>query len=186
MTLTISKMNENTKHKIKFSIKDITLVAILAAILFVQEEAFSFIPNVQLTVFILVLYSKKLGFSKTTLIICIHVALDNAVMGSFNLFYTPAMFLGWMFIPITICTLGGNIESPIVLAVLGALLSFIYCWMYIIPNVILLDINPIAYLITDILWEVILAGCSFLSILWLYKPCSKLFDRFYVSNSNKY
>ena len=33
-------------------VKDITIIAILAAILFVQEQALSFLPNIQLTVFL--------------------------------------------------------------------------------------------------------------------------------------
>ena len=50
-------------------VKDITIIAILAAILFVQEQALSFLPNIQLTVFLLVLYSKTLKLWKVLLII---------------------------------------------------------------------------------------------------------------------
>ena len=39
-------------------VKDITIIAAFAAILFIQEQALSFLPNIQLTVFLLVLYSK--------------------------------------------------------------------------------------------------------------------------------
>ena len=75
------------------SSKDIALIAIFSVILFVQEQLFSFIPNVQLTVFLLVLYSKVLGFKKTALIILIHTILDNLINGSLNLMYFPFMLL---------------------------------------------------------------------------------------------
>ena len=54
-------------------VKDITIIAILAAILFVQEQALSFLPNIQLTVFLLVLYSKTLKLWKVLLIIFIQL-----------------------------------------------------------------------------------------------------------------
>ena len=85
------------------TVRDITDIAVLACILFIQEELLTFLPNIQLTIFLLILYSKKLGFIRTSIIVAIHVILDNLVMGSFNLVYTPAMFIGWMTIPILIC-----------------------------------------------------------------------------------
>ena len=63
------------------SVKRLVRIAIFAAIMFVQEFALSFIPNVQLTVFLLVLYSKVFGLKKTCIIILIHTILDNHKKG---------------------------------------------------------------------------------------------------------
>ena len=71
-----------SSEKTNLSAKDIAVIAILAVVLFIQEEVLTFLPNVQLTVFLIVLYTKKLGFKKTTIIILIHVILDNLVMGA--------------------------------------------------------------------------------------------------------
>ena len=46
--------------KVTMTVKDMALIAMFAAILFIQEEALTFIPNVQLTVFLLVLYFLKI------------------------------------------------------------------------------------------------------------------------------
>lgn len=178
------------KKKVKWHLatKDITLIALLATLLFVQEQALSFIPNVQLTVFLIVLYSKKLGFIRTSIIVIIHVLLDNLVMGSFNLIYTPFMFLGWLQIPILMCTIFKKVESNIALAFLGILFSFIYSWIYIIPNCIVLSVDFISYLIADILFEIILALSSFLSILLLYNPIGKVLDKVlpdYLNSKNR-
>lgn len=164
----------------KLAIKDLTLIAVLATILFVQEQLLSFIPNVQLTVFLLVLYSKKLGLLKTAIITIIHVLLDNLFLGGINLYFTPAMMIGWLIIPITLTTMFKKINSNLGLAILGAIYSFIYCWIYIIPNTILFNINFIDYLVADVLWEIALALSSFISILVLYNPLSKLFERFNI------
>ena len=160
----------------KLSIKQLTLIALLAVILFVQEEVLTFLPNIQLTIFLLVLYGKKLSLKENVLIIVIHVLLDNLVMGSFNMLYMPFMLIGWLVIPISLHTIFKEVNDTIPLAFLGILFSLIYSWLYIIPNVLVLHVNFTHYLMADILFEVVLAGSSFLSILLLYEPCSKVFD----------
>lgn len=158
------------------TIKDIALIALLAAIVFVLEQLLSFLPNIQLTVFLIILFSKKIGFIKTTLIVTIHVLLDNLFMGSFNIYMLSFMYIGWMMIPITLTTLFKKVNSPISLALLSILYSFIYSWIMIIPSCILFELNFKEYIIADILFEIILASSSFISTLWLYKPCEKVLN----------
>ncbi len=158
------------------STKDITIIAVMTTILFVQEQLLASLPGIQLTVFLIILFSKKLGLAKSSIIIVLHVLLDNFYMSSFSLMYTPTMLIGWLIIPLSLCTIFKKVESPIILALLGVLYSFIYCWLYIIPSYFLISISPIAYLISDITFEITLAVVSFVSILFLYKPCSKIFE----------
>ena len=158
------------------STKDITIIAVMTTILFVQEQLLASLPGIQLTVFLIILFSKKLGLAKSSIIIVLHVLLDNFYMSSFSLMYTPTMLIGWLIIPLSLCTIFKKVESPILLALLGVLYSFIYCWIYIIPSYFLISISPTAYLISDIAFEITLAVISFVSILFLYKPCSKIFE----------
>ena len=164
-----------------FRTKDLTIIAVFSAILFVQELALSFIPNVQLTVFLLVLYSKVFGLKKTCIIILIHTILDNFVIGSLNLIYFPFMLIGWLIIPIVTTTILKKTNNNIVLALAGIIFSLIYCWIFIIPNVIVYKINILTYLSADIIFEIVLAISSFLTILWLYYPCSKLIRKFFYT-----
>jgi len=163
-------------NKVIKSIKDITLIAVMTTILFVQEQLLTNLPGIQLTVFLIVLYSKKFGLVKSAIIIILHVLLDNLYMSSFSLMYTPTMLFGWLIVPLTLCTFLKRIESPILLAFLGVLYSFIYCWLYAIPNYLIMHIDPIAYIASDIIFEIIFATCSFLTILCLFNPCSKAID----------
>lgn len=158
------------------AVRDIVIIALFTAILFVQEELLSFLPNIQLTVFLIVLYSKTLGFKKTSIIVLIHVLLDNLVMGSFNLVYTPSMLVGWMIIPLTLSTIFKKANSNITLAFLGIFYAFAYSFCFAIASVILLKVNLWAYLVSDFLFEVLLALSSFLSILLLYNPLKKVID----------
>lgn len=159
-------------------------MALLTTLLFVQEEALTFLPNVQLTVFLIVLYSKKLGFYRTSIITCLHVLLDSLVMGSLNFIYMPFMLVGWLIIPITMSTIFKKVESNIVLAFLGITYSIIYSWIFIIPSCITLQVSFVSYLVADIFFELMLAMSSFLSILLLYKPVSNIMDRCLKWSSN--
>jgi len=161
-----------------FKIKDITIIAIFSTLLFLQEQIFTFIPNFQLTVFLLVVYSKSFGLVRTLLIVLIHTILDNIFMSSFSFLYFPFMLIGWSIIPIVLCTIFKNVENIYLLAAIGALCSFIYCWLFIIPQVLITDVDVLHYIIVDIPWEILLALSSFLSILWLYKPCSSFLIKY--------
>lgn len=179
----LSLMGGNRK-RVLFTTRDITYIAIFSALLFLQEELLTFIPNVQLTIFLLILYSKKIGFLKTSIITIIHVLLDNLVMGSFNVMYFPTMLFGWMIIPIVTCTLLRKVESSFILAIAGGIFALTYSWSFILPNYIVYRIDPVVYLVSDLLFEGILAACGFITTLILYKPCSKLFDKLQVPTIN--
>ena len=76
-------------------IMKIVMTALLTAIIFVQEELLSFIPNVQLTVLLLVVYGAYCGPKWGTIIVLLHVFLDNLFVGSLTIYVMLPMFIGW-------------------------------------------------------------------------------------------
>lgn len=160
----------------QITIKDMVIIALLSALLFVLELALQVLPNIQLTVLLIVLFSKKLGLIRTSIIVLIHTLLDSFVNG-FSIIYFPVMLIGWLIIPITLTTIFKKVEEPIYLALLGVLYSFLYSWIFAITSVIVANVNFFDYLLADILFELLLASSSFLSILWLYKPLSLFYDK---------
>lgn len=166
----------------RFTIRDIAIIAACISIIFVQEQILSFLPNIQLTILLLVVYSKRLGFIRTSIIVVVHTFLDCLVTGSLNLYYFPFMMLGWMIIPFIITIFFRRCENSFILAIMGTIFALIYCWIFIIPNILIpngfMNITSIInYLIADLTFEILLAASSFISILWLYIPCAKVFDK---------
>ncbi len=161
----------------KHTIKDLTIIVVSASILFVQQLALSFIPNVQFSVLLVILYTKILGFKKTSLIIIIHVLAVNLLspMGPVVPTLIPAMFIAWMLIPILLSTLLKHVHSAIWLSVFGFVYGFIYGWVFIPFTVWFLDVPFLPYLIWDIPFEIIMAISNMISILWLYDPLKKAF-----------
>ena len=159
--------------------KDIVLIAILATILFAQEQVLLFLPNVQLTFFLIILFAKVLGLGKTSLIIVIYVFLDNMFMASFNMVYTPFMLVGWLIGPILLNTVFKKVNDSFNLALLSILFSLIYCWIYMIPVTMIMRMPLLPYFMADIPFEIILAISSFITTLWLYEPCYKALNKLY-------
>ncbi len=171
------RWDHNMKLSQKNTLKDMTIIVVLASILFVQQIALSFIPNVSFSVLLVVLYTKVLGFKKTSLIITIHVLAINLLspMGPVVPTLIPAMFIAWMLIPILLTTLFRKLESAIWLSIFGLGFGFVYGWVYIPFTVWFIGTPFLPYLIWDIPFEIVMAISNMISILWLYEPLKKAF-----------
>lgn len=161
-------------------IKEITLIAVLAIILFLQEQLLSILPNIQLTILLIMVYSCTLKMKKTMIIVTIHVILDNII--SFNPVFLVFMLIGWLIIPISLNTIFKKIREPLSLAFLSILFAFIYSFTMIIPNLFLYEINLLNYFLMDLPFEIILATSAFITVLWLYKPLIRIINRLLYDN----
>lgn len=160
----------------KLTIKDVALITVLTSILFVQEQLLLFLPNIQLTFFLIILYSKKLGLKRTLYIVFLYTILDSLYMNSFDLLYFPFLLISWLIIPLTINTIFKKVESSLILALLSILYAIVFSFIMMIPQVLILNIPPLVYLASDIYFQIILASSSFISTYLLYEPMEKVFN----------
>lgn len=164
------------------SVKRLVRIAILAAVLFVQEFALSFIPNVQLTQCLIAIYYYSFGLIDTIIIITIHVFLDNLTMGSFGLLYTPAMYIGWLLLPILLHIFRKN-QNKFFSATIVGIHGIIYSLCFAIVNAIITEVPFVTYLISDIPFEVILVVNGFVTTLLLKDKLVELLKKY--TNDNK-
>jgi energy-coupling factor transport system substrate-specific component len=157
-------------------IKDMTLVAACAAILFAQQVMLSFLPNIQFTTLLVILYTKVLGFKRTTLIVVIHVVVIAFLSpaGSINPIHLPAMLIGWMLIPILLSTFLKHLNHAFGLSIFGLIFGFVYGWIFIPFSVFLLDAPFLEYFMMDLPFEIMMAISNFITILWLYDILKKV------------
>lgn len=148
------------------SVKRIARIAIFAAILFVQEFVLSFVPNIQFSQCLIAIYYYAFGLVDCIFIIIIHVFLDNLIMGSFNVYYTGAMFIGWIMLPLLLHLFKKN-QNRFFSASLVAIHGIIYSFAFVLANVLLNEVPFLAYLISDIPFQVILVVNGFLTTLLL-------------------
>ena len=158
-------------------VKDVALLGILNAILYLVDQVLSFVPFLQLSMLLIILFSRKMGTLKTSIIVIIYVILEYIGAG-FNLLFFIFSVIGWLFVPLLTNFLFRKTKSVISIALQGVLFSFLYSWIHIIPSCIIIESSIIDYLSMDIIFEISLAISSFVSILLLYKPLEKVIDRF--------
>jgi energy-coupling factor transport system substrate-specific component len=164
-----------------FTLHDIIILATLANIIFIFEYALAFLPNIQLTVLLLILYSKVLNLKKAIIVLTVYFILDMLVYGGLLIAYIPFMYIGWLIIPISLNTVFKKVEDSFKLALLAILFSFLYSWVFIIPSVFIFNIPFLGYLIADIPFELTLASSSYLSVIFLYDPLKRLFKHLNIN-----
>ena len=148
--LVISQRKEKS-----ITVKELAILAFMTVILFIQEELLSFIPNFQFTFLLIAVYIKVVGFKRTSLIVLVHVLLDNLFMGSVLPYVMIPMLIGYfIYMALIYFFRNKNINLLMIMGVLG---SLIYCYMFLFANIIFLDVNPYAYWILDLPFEGILA-----------------------------
>lgn len=159
------------------SVKRMVFIAMCTTILFVQELFLTFLPNIQFTVLLLVVYASVFSYRENVAIIFVHVILDNLMMGTLNPFYMIPMFFGWLMIPTLYRVLMRRSKSELKLAFFGILISVLYGWMFIPFNMIQTGIHIFwPYLLADIPFQIFMSISSFITILWLFPILHRTID----------
>lgn len=160
------------------------MISLSIAILFTQEQLLMFIPNVQLTVLLIILFVSVFSFKESIMMITAYVFLDSLYMGGFNLFYMVPMMLAWYLIPLSYHTILRRTKNEHKLAIFALVFGFVYGWMFIPFNMIQTGIpNFIPYLLADLPFELIMATTGFLTVLWIYKPLYKVLTEVVLVNN---
>ena len=159
------------------------MVALSIAIIFTQEQLLMFIPNVQLTVLLIILFVSVFSFKESIMMITAYVLLDSLYMGGFNVFYMVPMMMAWYLIPISYHTILRRTTNEVKLALFAFVFGFVYGWVFIPFNMLQTGIAFLPYLAADLLFEVIMAATGLLTVLWIYKPLYKVLTEVIIINN---
>ena len=174
----------NRKNNNKITVRELCILAFMSVLLFIQEELFVFIPNFQFTFLLLAIYVSVFGFKKTSLIIFAHVLLDNIYMGSLTPIVMIPMWLGYM-IYIGIIWLLKN--KNIWLLTLGGIIgAYIYCMLFLVTNIVFLEIDVYHYWLADIPFEIMLMSTIAFTMIYLYKPLRRKLSELWNKDNEVY
>ncbi len=174
-------LSQLKRSKTKNSVRSIALVAMLLAILVIQEQLLIFLPNVQLTVILIIVYAQFLSDKELYPLVIGYVLLDNLLMGSLNLLYTPAMFFSWLLLAFVSKRIKNKPDyAKFILAVVFA---FVYGWSFIPATALLQNFTRwgqiFTYLKFDLPFEITMAVNNIITFLALYIPLTTLFKQLY-------
>ncbi len=148
----------------------------LLAVLVVQEYILSGIPQVQLTIILILVYAQFLSYKKLIPLIIAYVLLDNLLMGSISLLYTPTMLIIW---PLYAVFARMILKKPDYIHLIYAIgFSFIYGWSFLPASIVLQHLNTWSkiwtYLKLDFVFELMMATNTIITFLLFYQPLMKL------------
>lgn len=158
------------------TIKKLCYLVVLTTILFVQEEVLTFIPSVQLTFFLIMIYGATLGIGYGSIIVLVHVLLDNLYMSSFGFATILPMLIGYEITLIMGYLFRG--KNEILNGFINAICAIIYSALFIPINVYIYNIDVKAYILADIPFVFVLVTCNMFCSLFLYKPIYRLLETY--------
>jgi len=148
----------------------------LLAILVSQEYLLTVIPQVQLTVILIIVFAQFLSYYELIPMIIAYVLLDNMLMGSLNLLYTPTMMIMWPLLAIIARRLRN--KPDYVLFILAIVFPFIYGISFIPASIVVMKLDTWqkiwAYYIYDLPFEIAMSLNSVVTFLILYRPLNEL------------
>ena len=146
-------------------VKQITLLSMFLTIIITTEVFMSFLPNISLTPLFFALYFTR--YSNGLLLILGYIILQGIIWGVG--LYLVSMTVGWV-----IWWVSSKNGKNLMIKSIG--FAFVYGWVFMPLTVIVYGIDPIAYLIADIPFQINMAASNVLTIGLLYPPIKKALE----------
>lgn len=151
-------------------IRRLVEIAFFVTIITVLELQLSFLPNISTTTVLFAVYFANRKIYESTVLIISYILLQG-VIWSFG-FYLISMTVAW-FIWILLVRLANNLWD---LVLVGALFGSLYGIAFMPLTVLIYGIDPWAYLIADIPFQVNMIISNVLTILILFPVLDKTFS----------
>lgn len=153
---------------LKLTVKELILFSYLSAIILVLKEVLSFLPNIELVSFFIIIYSLIYRY-KAFYITIIYLLIFSLING-FNLWSIPYFFT-WLFICL-LTNLFFNIlkDRYILISIYSAIIGFFFSLFYTISNFILFGFNTaFYYFLSGLPFDVIHMISNFFIMLFIGK-----------------
>ncbi len=167
----------------KLKVKDITLIAMMAAVIEVSKFFLAQIPNVELTTFWIMMFSLYFG-KRVYYVIIVFILLEGIVYGT-GLWWIMYLYAWPLLAFVTIrlkdqSTLNMSIVSCVFGLLFGFLCSFPYFFIGL-PNGIMEGLKTaFTWWIAGIPWDMVHGTSNFIIMLALHKPVKIAMDRYKI------
>lgn len=150
------------------SVKTMTRVALLSAVLYVSKLALDFLPNVEVVTLLIILYTLMLG--KETIAIVMVFNLFQGLQWGFGLWWVSYMYT-WPTLWLIVLLLRRLIKEEFLLwSVIAGIFGLLFGAFFALAY---LPVDPgyaLTYWITGLPWDVWHAVCNFILMAVLGKP----------------
>ena len=162
--------------------RDIALLAIMTAVIEVCKIALAGIANIELTSFLLIMFTLYFG-RKTFFVIPAFVIIEILIFG-FELMWVLAYCYVWAILFMLTCVFS-KFKSTYSMAMLSGFYGFAFGFLCSFPYLfVTTSLNPsaglksaIAYWIAGIPFDIVHGVSNFIIMLVLYQPISRILER---------
>lgn len=156
---------------------NVAVLAVCAAIMFVQQVALAGLPNIELVSLLVIVYAYTFRF-KSLSIIYVFVLMEGVYYG-FHIWWVSYLYV-WTILALIVIALRA-VKSSLVLAAISGMFGLCFGALCSIPY--LVTGGPamaIAYWVSGIPFDLIHCASNFILFLLLWKPLIKLINKILV------
>lgn len=162
-----SELYSQVESRKKLTVWDITVLAILSALLFVVQAALAFLPNIELVSLLTIIYTLIIG-RRTLYTIYIFAILEGLVYG-FGIWWFNYLYV-WTILFIVVSLLRKN-KSVIIWAIISSFFGLSFGFLCAIPYAAAGGLGAgFAWWVAGIPFDVIHGVGNFVVTLLLFKP----------------
>ena len=174
----------------KISIKDITLIAMMVAVIEVCKIALTFLPNIELTTFWLIMFTIYFG-RKIVYVVPVFIIIEGAIYGM-QIWWIMYLFV-WPLL-VFVCYLFKKNRSIWFWSILSGTFGLFFGALCSIPYIIVCAFSSgiktgiqlgIAWWIAGIPWDIVHCLGNFVIMLVFYIPITYVLSQIKISFNNK-
>ena len=159
----------------KTSVFDIALVGIMVAVIEVCKVAMMELPNIELTSFWLIMFSKHFG-NKVYFVVPVFILIEGAIFG-FGDWWVMYLYAWPLLVFLT--KIFRKSDEPLTWALISGFFGLSFGFLCVLSKALFLGSIPAAFAwwIAGIPWDLVHGAANFILMMLLYKPMSKAMTR---------
>ncbi len=158
----------------RLTIKDLALMGMMTALIFVGKESLSFLPNIEVVSLLIILYTLTIGW-RVLYVIYAFVLLQGLLYG-FGLWFIMYLYV-WTLLAAVIRLLR-HTDSAIVFALVSGIYGLLFGALCAIPYFFIGGPSTVlAWWVAGIPYDLLHGGGNFIVCLLLYRPLRSIFKR---------
>ncbi len=154
----------------KLSVFDVALVGLMVAMIEVCKVAMMELPNIELTSFWLLMFSKHFG-NRVYFVVPVFILIEGVIFG-FGVWWIMYLY-AWPLL-VLVARFFRKSDSPLTWALISGIFGLSFGFLCSLPYLFMGGIGTaFGWWVAGIPWDLVHAGANFALMLVLYKPVSK-------------
>ena len=169
------RLSLNTQSKVKMTAKDITMIALMVAVIEVSKVALAQVPNVELTSFWIIMFGLYFG-KRIFYVIPVFVLIEGAMFG-FGLWWIMYLY-AWPLLGVATIVMRKFKNSVWDWSILSGIFGLLFGFLCAIPYIFISGIQgAFSWWIVGIPWDLIHGFSNFVIMFVLYGPMKRVMTK---------